>query len=106
MTEIMDIVGASKRFHTERLEARRDEIVDLLLCLPFECRRSSGTGLLCTRAHLDRNGLQWATSTDGMIKLFVLGMAIDRLTFYLPLGMSSVSACSMDDVIILFDDEV
>jgi hypothetical protein len=105
MTEVMDIVGASKRFHAERLEAHREEIISLLYCLPLESRKSSGTGLLCTHAHLDKYGRTWTDSRSTMIDLFVLGMAIEKLTFYLPLGKTSVSECTLDTVMILIDDE-
>lgn len=106
MTEVVDIVGASQRFHTERLEAHKDEIISLLYSLPLESRKSSGTGLLYAKARLDKYGQQWATSDEAMIKLFVLGAAIEMLTFYLPLGKTSVSECPLDDIIILINDEV
>lgn len=105
MTEVMDVVGAGKSFSTERLALHKEEILDLLYSLPLQCRKSQGTGLLLSHAGTDRHGIPWTTDPDNMIMLFVLGAAIGDLTFYLPLGKTSVSECSLDDIIILLNDK-
>lgn len=105
MTEVMDIVGASQCFSADRLEQHKEEILDLLHSLPLQCRKSQGTGLLLSRAGTDKYGIPWTTDQNVIVMMFVLGAAIGAVTFYLPLGKSSVSECSLDDVIVLLDDE-
>lgn len=62
-----------------KLDEHRAEITELLLELPDDFRRSGGGGMSLLNACCDRHGRQWADLHLTMEKLFMLGMAIEKV---------------------------
>jgi len=71
-------------FHTGRLNARRGDIIELLAELPVDFQQSGGGGMSFLNACLDKNGVQWTDLHQVIEKLFLLGMAIGKVTCLAP----------------------
>ena len=71
-------------FHTGRLNARRGDIIELLAELPADFQQSGGGRMSFLNACLDKNGVRWTDLHLVMEKLFLLGMAIGKVTCLSP----------------------
>ncbi|MDB5187127.1 MAG: hypothetical protein JWM07_599 [Candidatus Saccharibacteria bacterium] len=60
---------------------------------------------MLTRTLRSEGGVVWTDNEDVLYKLLELGVAIDRLLFFMPLGADKVNDLTMDTVMILFLDE-
>ena len=70
----------STRFHAGRLEAHRQEIIDMLAELPTEFQNCIGNDM--RKAVYIKYGWRWTTSLDSVNKLIQLGDAIDQVQRY------------------------
>jgi hypothetical protein len=75
------------RFHPERLESHRAEIVAMLDELPDEFKESGGGGMSLLNACNDKHGNQWTGFHQRMEQLFQLGIAIGKAKCLLPREM-------------------
>ena len=77
-------IVSSAGFNPERIEAHRQEILDMLAELPDEFKVNSGGGMSFLNACLDRHGNQWTGMHRTMEHLFQLGIATGKATYLLP----------------------
>lgn len=68
-------------FDLARLDAYRQEIIELLMELPDEFMEDRGDGALITHAALDRHGHWWAPHIHDAEHLFLLSIAIGCARF-------------------------
>ena len=73
-------VMRSLKFDTNRLEAHRTDINDMLDELPKQFHAGDGGGWSFLNACMTKDGDQWTGLHDNMEKLFMLGMGIDRVS--------------------------
>ena len=75
------------RFHTERLESHKAEIVAMLDELPEQFQEKSGGGWSFLNACNDKHGNQWTGLHQTMEQLFQLGIGIGKVKSLLPREM-------------------
>jgi hypothetical protein len=93
-------------FNRARLEARRDEITEMLMNLPEPFRATKGGGWSFLSACQDRNDEQWTGLHLRMDQLFVLGIAIGRAKFLMPRSMWAAMPGGMPYLVIEDRDPV
>ena len=71
-------------FHPERLEARSNDIVEMLGELPDSFKSSGGEGMSFLEACEDRHGNLWTGNHHSMEQLFQLGLAIGKVSYPFP----------------------
>jgi hypothetical protein len=81
---VVEGITATFGFHPDRLEERREVIERMLGDLPKEFMVDSGGGMSFLQACNDCDGNQWTGFHRRMEELFVLGMAIGKVTYCLP----------------------
>ena len=74
-------------FHPERLEAHKDEIMQMLMELPENFREGSGSGWTFLNACNDRHGNFWTGDHKTMDELVMLGLGIGRVKYCTPREM-------------------
>lgn len=74
-------------FHPGRLEASKNEIVELLDELPDSFKESGGGGMSFLAACDDKHGNQWTGEHRTMEQLFLLGIGIGKVVSPLPRDM-------------------
>lgn len=82
-------------FKQDRIDKYKNDIMDMLLCLPDGFLKSKGGGYTFLNACLDNNGRQWTEGHQMIDKLICLGLAIGKVKFclcrdlwrFLPMGM-------------------
>lgn len=87
-------------FHPERLKANEINIMDMLLMLPDDFKRSKGGGMTFLNACMDNNGDQWTGDHSMVDRLFVLGNAIGKAEFLMPREMWDVLPGAMPYIVI------
>ena len=76
-------------FHRERLEAHRDEIKQMLNCLPDNFQASKGGGWSFLNACMTKDGEQWGEHRS-IEQLLALGLASGQATMLMPREMWKV----------------
>jgi hypothetical protein len=71
-------------FDLDILKNHTTEIVKMLNELPANFNINTGGGWSFLMACKDKNGIQWTGSHDVMEKLFMLGIAINKVKYLLP----------------------
>ena len=77
-------ITATFGFHPTRLENHKQDITDMLNDLPNEFKEGHGKGSSFVNACNDKYGEQWTGLHEVMEQLFVLGIAIGKVTCLLP----------------------
>ncbi len=88
-------------FDKRKLDEYRAKIAELLLELPDDFMQSGGGGMSFLNACSDRNGRQWADLHLTMEKLFMLGMAIEKVRPLFPREMWSALPSGMPYYVVL-----
>lgn len=70
-------------FHPERIKEQEDAIMELLLELPEAFMESKGGGWSFLNACMNKDGGQWGEHSS-MEDLFLLGMAIEKVSYLMP----------------------
>lgn len=76
-------------FHKDRLESHKEEIKEMLQCLPDEFHREKGGGWTFLNACMDRDDIQWGEH-QSIEKLLVLGIATGQAKIQMPREMWSI----------------
>ena len=76
-------------FHPERLEFHRQDIKEMLECLPDEFRADKGGGWSFLNGCMTREGEQWGEQM-AVDKLMILGLATKQVSFMLPREMWNI----------------
>ena len=87
MTKIVDGITSKFGFDPEKLENHSVDVADMLSQLPIEFQKDDGGGMSFLNACNDSSGDQWTGMHSTMEKLFVLGMACDKVKCLLPRQM-------------------
>ena len=74
-------------FHPDRLQGHKEEIAGLLAELPDDYKVIGGGGMSFLNACYDKHGNQWTSFHRTMDQLFMLGMAIGKVSCLLPREM-------------------
>lgn len=91
------------RFDRHEIEARRSEIGELLLELPYSFRKSEAGGWSFLSACDDRHGTQWTGEHRMVELLFVLGQAAGYVELLTPRDMWSILPGGMPYYAVLDD---
>lgn len=91
----------SADFDKRKLDEYRTEITELLLELPDDFMQSGGGGMSFLNACSDRHGRQWTDLHLTMEKLFMLGMAIEKVRLLSPREMWSALPSGMPYYVVL-----
>ena len=83
VTEV-DGILAKVAFSTQKLEEFREDISDMLDCLPAQFGEKTGGGWSFLQACDDREGNQWTGLHQRMDQLFMLGTGIGRVVCPMP----------------------
>lgn len=73
-------------FNPERLNKNKQKIIDMLMQLPHQFRKSEGGGWSFLNGCMDENDNQWGEQTT-VEALVCLGIAIDKVKYCLPRDM-------------------
>lgn len=87
-------------FHPERLLSHKDDVIDMLECLPHEFRIEEGGGWSFLNACADKNGKRWGEHQQ-MEQLFMLGIGLNLVEWAGPREMWVALPGGMPYVIIL-----
>lgn len=79
-----DVVMHSFSFYEDKLKENKQNIVDMLSCLPKEFMQNTGGGYSFLAACNDKDGNQWTGLHLTMEKLFALGIGIEKVKCLLP----------------------
>lgn len=79
-----DVVAHSFSFCKDKLQENKQNIVDMLSCLPKEFMQNTGGGYSFLMACNDKDGHQWTGLHLTMEKLFALGIGIEKVKCLLP----------------------
>lgn len=79
-----DRVVHSFLFRKDKLLENKQNITDMLLCLPPEFMQNAGGGYSFLMACNDKDGNQWTGLHLTMEKLFALGIGIEKVKCLLP----------------------
>ncbi len=74
-------------FFPERIDAKKEEIKEMLLQLPNEFMQSGGGGWTFLNACVTKEGEQWTDFHEIMEQLFAMGNALDLCEYQLPRKM-------------------
>lgn len=77
-------ISANFKFNLKLVELYSSEIKDMLSQLPNTFKRSSGGGMSFLYSYKRENGEQWTGMQNIMEQLFVLGMAINIVSYLFP----------------------
>lgn len=83
-------------FHPERLERHRQEIVDMLECLPDGFKSGWSFLYLCE----DRDGVQWTDLHTTCQELVLLGIAIGKARYMFPRHMWHIFPGGMPFIVV------
>lgn len=83
-TVVVEGIMGRYGLHPERVAQNKDAIVEMLNELPESFHEKGGGGMSFTQACVDRNGDLWTGVHRTMEELFVLGVAIKRVSLCLP----------------------
>lgn len=79
-----DVVINSYSFCAKKLQENKQNIVDMLYCLPKGFMQNIGGGHSFLMACYDKDGNQWTDLHSTMEKLFALGIGINKVKCSLP----------------------
>jgi len=94
---IISIVG----FHTSRLENHREDVKEMLDCLPNNFKAKGGGGWSFLNACDNQNGIQWTDLHQRMEQLFQLGIGLKLVKYLMPKEMWSALPGGMPYLVIL-----
>lgn len=80
-------IAITAGFHPERLEAHKEEIIQLLNELPWQFMTPGGGGWSFLNTCNDKHGVQWTGLHEVMDKLFMLGIGIGKVKCLMPRDM-------------------
>lgn len=87
-------------FHPARLESHREEILNLLLCLPEKFRKSKGGGWSFLNACTTQDGRLWGEHRN-VEQLLVLGVATKQARILMPRSMWAIFPGGMPYFVVL-----
>lgn len=87
-------------FSKTRLEQSKQDIVDMLNCLPDNFKKSGGGGWSFLNMCQDNNDEQWTGFHSDIDKLVTLGIATDSVSFLMPKDMWDVLPGGMPYILI------
>jgi hypothetical protein len=74
-------------FHPDRLNSQKDNVFDMLQCLPLSFRQENGGGMSFLSACNDKNDVQWTGMHSTMEELFILGIGLELVEVLAPREM-------------------
>lgn len=98
------VTGMTNRigFNPERIRKNRSKIIQMLNDLPPEFKKGDSFLNACN----NKKGLQWTSFHKSMEELFLLGMAINRVSFPLPRSCWALLPGSVPIVIVHDKDHI
>ena len=79
-----EVVVHSFAFCKDKLQENKQNIIEMLSCLPKEFMQNTGGGYSFLAACNDKDGNQWTGSHLTTEKLFALGIGIEKVKCLLP----------------------
>ena len=101
-----DVVVHSFSFCNDKLLENKQNIIDMLSCLPKEFMQNTGGGYSFLMACNDKGGNQWTGLHLTMEKLFALGIGIEMVKCLLPRELWQMMPGGMPYFMVLEETEV
>lgn len=96
---VSDGIVTKVGFNPRRLEAHREEVLEMLIELPDEFKQSGGGGWSFLNACMTKDGRQWGEHSN-MEQLFQLGNALGLSAWQMPRDMWNILPGGMPYVVV------